>query len=72
MRNGHSGGIIRYTIGVVEFEDGSVSAVQEKNITFMDSEKLFDKLEREFSKWQAKKRQSHDSRDNDSEDDDSL
>lgn len=54
MRNGHSGGIVRYTVGIIEYEDGSVASVPEKDVTFFDTKKLVEKLEKEYDKWRMK------------------
>lgn len=54
MRGGHSGGIIRYSVGIVEYEDGSVASVPEKCVVFLDTDKLMEKLDREHSRWLAK------------------
>ena len=54
MRGGHSGGIIRYTVGVVEYEDGAVASVPEKCVVFLDTDKLMEKLDKEHTKWMAR------------------
>lgn len=36
MIGGHSGGVIAYTMGIVELEDGAIIKVMPENITFID------------------------------------
>lgn len=36
LKGGHGGGVIAYTVGIVEFEDGFVSEVRPSDIRFID------------------------------------
>jgi len=45
---------IRYTAGIVEFEDGGVKSVKPDEIIFLDTSKVLLKVEREIAKWEAK------------------
>jgi len=58
LRDGHLGGSIRYTAGIVEYEDGGVESVAPGDIVFLDTKKLLAKVEKEYNKWEA--RQSRD------------
>jgi len=48
------GTIIRYTAGIVEFEDGGVKSVKPDEIIFLDTSKVLLKVEREIAKWEAR------------------
>ena len=50
----HPGRVIRYNVAIVEYEDGSVASVPERDVVFMDSKKLIAKLERRLESWNAK------------------
>ena len=54
MRDGHQGGTLRYTVGIVEYENGRIEKVAPKNIIFKDTQKLMAKAVKEFEKWEAK------------------
>jgi len=45
---------IKYVVGLVEFEDGSVERIMPNKIIFQDSLKLFCKVEKQISKWEGK------------------
>ena len=51
LRNGHTGGIIKHPVGIIEYEDGTVESVPDVTIVFYDTKKLFSKLEKEYAKW---------------------
>ena len=53
MRDGHSGGIIRYTVAIIEYENGGVASVPANEITFMDTKKIMAKIEKQISKWRT-------------------
>lgn len=36
LKGGHSGGVIAYTVGIVEFEDGTICEVRTADIRFID------------------------------------
>lgn len=36
LKGGHNGGEVRYTVAIVEFEDGSVAEVWPRDIRFLD------------------------------------
>lgn len=40
MVGGHNGGELRYTVGIVEFEDGTIKRVLPQDIRFMDGAKM--------------------------------
>ena len=54
MRGGHQGGTLRYTVGIIEYENGEVEEVAPKNIVFLDSQKLMQRTEKEIVKWEAR------------------
>lgn len=44
LRGGHSGGQLMGTLGIVEFEDGTVGEYYPNRIKFLDSKNLFSEL----------------------------
>ena len=54
LPNGHRGGTVRYTNGIVEYEDGRVESVPSHRVVFQDSAKLFAKVEKEIKNWEYK------------------
>ena len=54
LREGPQGGTIRYTVGIVEYQDGSVERVIPDDIVFSDSGKLMQRTERELNRWEAR------------------
>ena len=51
---GQPGRTIRHIVAIVEYEDGSVASVSERDVVFMDSKRLFAKLERRLESWSTK------------------
>ena len=49
LKGGHSGGTVRYTVAIVEYEDGRVAEVSPTLIRFLDNPKR----ERDFSEREA-------------------
>ena len=41
LRGGHSGGVVRGSIAIVEFEDGRIVEVYPRDVRFLDSKCLF-------------------------------
>jgi len=54
FQDSRQGTTIRYTAGIVEFEDGGVKSVKPDEIIFLDTSKVLLKVEREIAKWEAK------------------
>ena len=54
MRGGSLGGIVKYTNAIVEYEDGTVDSVTAEDIVFLDTSKLFSKLDKEIAKWELR------------------
>ena len=59
MRDGHQGGTLRYTVGIVEYEDGRVEGVIPKKIVFQDTQKLMQKAKKVVDKWETKQVSTH-------------
>ena len=53
MRDGHSGGIIRYAVAIIEYEDGSVAEIPASEVTFLDTQKVMGKIEKQLLKWKT-------------------
>ena len=54
MHDGHKGGTLRYTVAIVEFEDGKIEKVAPNGIIFRDTKKLMKRALNEFEKWESK------------------
>ena len=54
LRNGPQGGTLRYTVAIVEYEDGSVESVYPNDVIFQDSKKLMARTEKEIDKWRTR------------------
>lgn len=60
MQGGHSGGVVKGVIAVVEIENGEIMEVDPHRITFLDTHHLFMELAEYFDKHDAQKESNQD------------